>query len=107
MSGKRPIWLDVARLVERACIGSLTGIDRVELAYAEALTAVAPERTRFVMLGRGTHRLVALPHDAVLRFIEGIHGAWRNGHPLDCRRAALQVLVRAAIGPSARDVSPT
>jgi glycosyltransferase involved in cell wall biosynthesis len=107
LSREPPIWLDVARLVERACIGSLTGIDRVELAYAEALTAMAPERTRFVMLGRGSDRLVALPHDATLRFIDGIRCAWRNGHPLDCRRMALQLLVRAAVAPSARGVSPT
>ncbi len=36
------IWLDITRLLERACIGSLTGIDRVELAYAETLAAIAP-----------------------------------------------------------------
>jgi glycosyltransferase involved in cell wall biosynthesis len=106
MSGKRPIWLDVARLVERACVGSLTGIDRVELAYAEALTAMAPERTRFVMLGRASSRLVTLPHDAVLRFIDCIRRAWQNGHPLDCRREGLRLLMRAAIAPSARGASP-
>ena len=101
------IWLDVARLVERACIGSLTGVDRVELAYAEALTAVAQERTRFVMLSRGCSRLVALPHEAMLRFIDGIRSAWQTGHPLDCQRQALQLLLWAAIAPAAGDVSPT
>ena len=85
------IWLDVARLVERACIGSLTGVDRVELAYAEALTAVAQERTRFVMLSRGCSRLVALPHEAMLRFIDGIRSAWQTWYSTYCQRSSAPI----------------
>ncbi|MFL5279630.1 MAG: glycosyltransferase [Rhodopila sp.] len=42
----------------------------------------------------------------MLRFIDGIRRAWQNGHPLDCRRERLRLLMRAAIAPSARGASP-
>ncbi|MDR3532640.1 MAG: glycosyltransferase family 1 protein [Rhodopila sp.] len=92
------MWLDIARLVERACVGSLTGIDRVELAYAETLAAVAPERTRFVMLGRWSSRLSILPNRAVRRFLDGVRRAWRDGRPGECRGAAVRLLAWAAVG---------
>jgi glycosyltransferase involved in cell wall biosynthesis len=98
----RPIWLDLARLVERACIGSLTGIDRVELAYAETLLALAPERTRFVMLGRHwSGRLAMLPDRSTRAFLGELRKAWTEGRPADCRNAALRLLARAAIGSGA------
>jgi glycosyltransferase involved in cell wall biosynthesis len=106
LSAGRPIWLDITRLAERAFVGSLTGIDRVEMSYAEGLSAMAPERTRFVMLGRCSSRLVALPHSAAERFIDGIRRAWQDGDPLDCRAMAARLLARAAIAPSASGVSP-
>jgi glycosyltransferase involved in cell wall biosynthesis len=99
MTPGRPIWLDVARLVERACIGSLTGIDRVELAYAENLIAMAPGRTRFVMLGRWSSRLSMLPETATRAFLEGLRRAWTDGCPAACRVTAAGLLVRAAIAP--------
>jgi glycosyltransferase involved in cell wall biosynthesis len=101
VTGGRPIWLDVARLAERACIGSLTGIDRVELAYAETLLALAPDRTRFVMMGRWPGRLSVLPAVATRSLISGIRRAWRDGRPGQCRGAAMRLLARAAAGPRA------
>jgi glycosyltransferase involved in cell wall biosynthesis len=97
----RPLWLDIARLVERACIGSLTGIDRVELAYAETLLTLAPERTRFVMLGRWSTRFSVFPRRATQRFLTGIRQAWDNGRPADMRGPALRLLAMAAIAPPA------
>jgi glycosyltransferase involved in cell wall biosynthesis len=103
----RPIWLDIARLVERACIGSLTGIDRVELAYAENLLDRAPERTRFVMLGRWSSRFSVFPGAATRRFLTGIRRAWDDGRPGDMRGAAVRLLAmatlaaRAPVDPSA------
>jgi glycosyltransferase involved in cell wall biosynthesis len=93
----RPIWLDIARLVERACIGAFTGIDRVELAYAEHLLLAAPERTRFVMLGRWSTRFLALPESATRRFLAGVRRAWDGGRPEDLRGAAVRLLAMAAM----------
>jgi hypothetical protein len=104
MIGGRPIWLDVARLVERACFGSLTGIDRVELAYAENLIAIAPERTRFVMLGRWSSRFSALPGPATTAFLRGLRQAWTEGRPEACRAAAIRLLGHSAIAaPPSKD----
>lgn len=96
MTGSRTIWLDVARLVDRACIGSLTGIDRVELAYAETLSALAPDRTRFVMLSRWSSQMSILPTAATNAFLRGVRRAWSDGRPAECRGAALRLLIRAA-----------
>lgn len=43
------IWLDVTRLVTRAGRGVLTGIDRVELAYLDHLSAVGGADARFLL----------------------------------------------------------
>gem|GEM_PF-53169 len=95
------IWLDVARLVERACIGTLTGIDRVELAYAETLLTMAPDRLRFVMLGRWSGRLAMLPDNPVRMFLRDLRQAWADGRPADCRGSALRLMVRAAFARDA------
>ena len=94
MTGDRPIWLDIARLIERACVGSLTGIDRVELAYAEHV----PPESRFVMLGRCSRRFWLFPARAVRRFLIALRSAWDDGRPGDCRVQAMRLLALAAIG---------
>jgi glycosyltransferase involved in cell wall biosynthesis len=102
MTVNRPVWLDVARLLERACVGSLTGIDRVELAYAEHLIAVAPERTRFVMMNRWPGRLCLLPQSATVTFIERLRQAWSEGRPDECRTAAIVLMARASVAPAVK-----
>jgi glycosyltransferase involved in cell wall biosynthesis len=92
-----PIWLDIARLLERACLGALTGIDRVELAYAEGLP---PGRTRFVALQRFPARLAGLPTRPVRAFLRDLREAWRAGRPGDCRAAAAALLALAAVSPA-------
>jgi glycosyltransferase involved in cell wall biosynthesis len=99
MTAVRPVWLDIARLVERACLGSLTGIDRVELAYAENL----PDRTRFVMLGRWSGRFAVCPDRSVRRFLADLRRAWMEGRPGDCRPTALRLLALAAMFPAPVD----
>ncbi|HEX2942276.1 MAG TPA: glycosyltransferase family 1 protein, partial [Rhodopila sp.] len=103
----RPIWLDITRLAERAAFGQLTGIDRVELAYAQTLRRLVPDRLRFVMLHRWQSRFVDLPPGAVLPFLCDLAQAWSVGQRDDrlgylrgasCRRAALHLLARTAAG---------
>jgi len=94
------IALDLSRLLSRAGRGTPTGIDRVELAYAEHLiatrtsccfAALAPDR-----------RLALLPHSTAEDFVREIAAAWSG--PLDlneqerrvrrvARRARLALLI--------------
>ncbi|HBK06746.1 MAG TPA: glycosyltransferase family 1 protein [Acetobacteraceae bacterium] len=97
------IWLDVARLLERAVVGSFTGIDRVELAYAENLLAIAPERTRFVMLNRWSSRFSLLPDRAIRRFLARVRQAWNDGQIQSCRADALRLMGRAVVSPCPAD----
>lgn len=112
----RTIWLDITRLAERAALGRLTGIDRVELAYAQTLHDLVPDHLRFVMLHRWLPRFVEVPRHAALPFLQRVSCAWRNGrpgdnhprdhhsgdnhsadnHPGDSRIAALRLLARSA-----------
>jgi glycosyltransferase involved in cell wall biosynthesis len=104
MTGGRPIWLDVARLIERACIGALTGIDRVELAYAETLSVMAPDRIRFVLLNRWSNVFSALPTGATRTFLTTLRQAWQDGSPRGCRNRALRLMLRASVAlPPAAD----
>lgn len=124
----RTIWLDITRLAERAALGRLTGIDRVELAYAQTLHDLVPDHLRFVMLHRWLPRFVEVPRHAALPFLQRVSCAWRNGrpgdnhprdhhsgdnhsadnHPGDSRIAALRLLARsaAALPPPAASVPP-
>ena len=105
MTARRPIWLDITRLVERACLGALTGIDRVELAYAETLLALAPDRIRFALLGRVGGRLSLVTDRSARRFVADLRLAWTRGQPRDCRVAALRMLCGGAFANAAHDPS--
>jgi hypothetical protein len=39
------IWLDISRLLYNVLRGKITGIDRVEIAYAEHLLGAVPDQT--------------------------------------------------------------
>jgi glycosyltransferase involved in cell wall biosynthesis len=81
------ILFDLSRLVSRAGRETPTGIDRVELAYAEHLIA-GSERLRFTALTQ-SGRFGLLPQGAGEDYIRTIAGAWR-GHaatPQQTRRA--------------------
>ena len=72
------IWLDLSRLLWRGLRGHLTGIDRVELAYAGGLAASVPDRLRFVILNPAG-RFVFLPRRATLAFVSELSEVWRGG----------------------------
>ena len=68
----------------------------MELAYAETLTALAPDRMRYVMLGRWSGRLRALPRGGVVGFLEHLKRAWHSGRPDACRGRAARLLAATA-----------
>ncbi|MBU8546973.1 MULTISPECIES: glycosyltransferase family 4 protein [Roseomonadaceae] len=73
-----PIWLDLSRLLWRVFRGTLTGVDRVELAYAENLLALAGDRLRFLAFDyRGGFGL--LPHQSTAALIRAVGPAWEAG----------------------------
>ncbi len=86
------IWLDISRLLYRVFRGRITGIDRVEIAYAEHLLACVPEQTRFVAYDywRGTFRM--LPMDKARALIHAIAPAWRAGAMRPVQRASFRAL---------------
>jgi len=90
------IALDLSRLLSRAGRGTPTGIDRVELAYAEHLIATGMPCC-FAALAPGG-RLVLLPRSTAEDFVREIGAAWRG--PLDLReqeRRVRQVARRARL----------
>ncbi len=91
------VWLDIARLCERAVVGSLTGIDRVELAYAQTLREKLPERLRYVMLHPWQSRFAVVPWTQAVAFLDGLARAWQEGNQSDCRRMAMALLARTAV----------
>jgi glycosyltransferase involved in cell wall biosynthesis len=71
------IALDLSRLLSRAGRGTPTGIDRVELAYAEHLIADGGAACFAAVTPLGG--LGLLPHDEAIRFVHAIGTAWRGG----------------------------
>jgi glycosyltransferase involved in cell wall biosynthesis len=70
------IALDLSRLLSRAGRGTPTGIDRVELAYAEHLIASAAPCC-FTAVAPGA-RLALLPRRTATRFVAAIGDLWRG-----------------------------
>jgi glycosyltransferase involved in cell wall biosynthesis len=73
------IALDLSRLLSRAGRGTPTGIDRVELAYAEHMIARGTPGVFAALSPDG--RLTLLPRSIAERFVREIGAAWRG--PLD------------------------
>jgi glycosyltransferase involved in cell wall biosynthesis len=71
------IALDLSRLLSRAGRGTPTGIDRVELAYAEHLIASDAAACFAAVTPLGG--LGLLPPDEATRFVRAIGAAWRGG----------------------------
>ena len=87
------IWLDISRLLYRIFRGKITGIDRVEIAYAEQLLQAVPEQTRFVAYDywRGSFR--SLPQAETRDLVQSIGPAWREGAMPSVRRRSFRALV--------------
>ena len=106
------IVLDISRLLSRAGREAPTGIDRVELAYAQHLIAehAALSFAAFDAFGR----IGLLPHDAALAYVAALAAAWRgdgapSGHDRRLKRLALRLRAglllrggRGAAGAAAR-----
>ena len=89
------VWLDISRLLYRVFRGKITGIDRVEIAYAEQLLDAVPEQARFVAYDywRGSFR--AMPRAPARVLVREIGPAWRAGDMAGVSRRALQGLLRS------------
>ncbi len=100
------VWLDVSRLLWRVFRGNLTGIDRVELAYAEHLLDAEGEvETHLVGFDyRGGFRL--LPSARARRLVRAVRPALAAGRLSELRRQAVGLLTAGVTGvlphPSAR-----
>jgi glycosyltransferase involved in cell wall biosynthesis len=70
------IALDLSRLLSRVGRGTPTGIDRVELAYAEHLIA-SGSPAAFTAVAPGS-RLALLPHPTAAQYVAAIGDTWRG-----------------------------
>lgn len=77
MPANATIALDLSRLLSRAGRETATGIDRVELAYAERALAAEPRSCFAAISPLGSIGL--LPRDAAASFIAETAAAWRGG----------------------------
>lgn len=67
--------LDISRLLSRIRFNAPTGVDRVEMAYAQQLLRLAPERLSFAAV-HPTGLYGRLPTPAVTRFLDETVGIW-------------------------------
>ena len=101
------IILDLSRLLSRVLHSTPTGVDRVEMAYARGLRAMAPSRLRYAAV-HPSGLYGRLPSGAVERFLDLIEARWQEQHHTSYRslrpsaiRAFLALRPRfAAIGSS-------
>ena len=87
------VWLDISRLLYRIFRSKITGIDRVEIAYAEQLLNIMPEQARFVAYDywRGAFR--ALPQPQTAELVRAIAPAWRDGAMRGLSRQSFKALL--------------
>jgi glycosyltransferase involved in cell wall biosynthesis len=83
------ISLDISRLLSRAGRGTPTGIDRVELAYAEHLIAAG---TACFSATTPLGGLAPLPLPEVQRYVEAVAAMWREGPASPRRRGHAYLL---------------
>ncbi|HEX3861582.1 MAG TPA: glycosyltransferase family 1 protein [Stellaceae bacterium] len=86
------IALDLSRLLSRAGRGTPTGIDRVELAFAEHLIAADdPVCFAAVVAGR---RLGLVPDGAARKFVRAIGSAWRGARDAERQDRKVRQIAR-------------
>jgi glycosyltransferase involved in cell wall biosynthesis len=83
------ILLDLTRLMARLRLGTPTGIDRVEFAYARYLIEAYPREVLFIMKWRGYFRGLSTP--AVSKYLEVLGRQWGVSQPKDIRRIGRRV----------------
>jgi glycosyltransferase involved in cell wall biosynthesis len=91
------IWLDLSRMLWRVFHGKMTGIDRVDIAYAEHLMETAPDRLHFVALDYWTGSFRVLPDRAARQLVSSVSICWRDGTLADLRLSAGLLLLRSLI----------
>jgi len=72
-----PIILDLSRLVSRLLHPTPTGVDRVEMAYANGLQAAVPDRLRFAAV-HSTGLYGRIPTAHALGFLRDTEALWRE-----------------------------
>lgn len=72
------IILDLSGLIHAVLSRALTGVPRVELAYAQHLVATVPERLKFSALD-GIGRLRLLDRSSALAFLDHVAEHWHQG----------------------------
>ncbi len=70
--------LDLSRTLSRASHPVPTGIDRVEMAYAQYLLAHHAERLDFVAMHPLVKRILPLPHAGAARFVAATAARWQS-----------------------------
>lgn len=96
-----PIILDISRLISRASRPVATGIDRVEMAYAEHLIATARARLIWVAM-TDVRRFGPLPSDKAEAFVKALARRWRGDADTgNLRRMAFNLQVYAALAGEA------
>ncbi len=89
--------LDISRTLSRASEAVPTGIDRVEMAYAEGLAARCPGQVEFAAL-HPLGRVGRLPTDAARGVLDLVARRWRgDAVPADTVRRAGRALLGAAL----------
>lgn len=103
--GGPPVVLDLSRLLSRVLHATPTGVDRVEMAFAQTLLRRIPDRLRFA----ATHPAGwqgALPTDAARRFLATTAERWAQWGAIEPARTrfghALAAVVAVAPNPAAR-----
>ena len=91
--GSGEIWLDISRSLWTIFRSRLTGIDRVELAYARTLARQFPDRLRFVAYNYFDGGFRRLPTRRTADLIAGIAPAWDEGRMGAVRTCALLRLI--------------
>jgi glycosyltransferase involved in cell wall biosynthesis len=89
-----PILLDLSRLLSRAARPVPTGIDRIELAYAEHLLARAGDRLGFVA-ANAAGDIAPMPLSRGRRLVEALAARWHD--PDTSVRAARRIRWRAGL----------
>lgn len=75
LADRPEILLDISRLVSRVLHKTPTGVDRVELAWAEGLLREAPERLSFCLV-HPTGFYGRIPTETARAFLEATRAAW-------------------------------
>lgn len=96
-NAKPEVWFDVSRMLWRVFRGTMTGIDRVDIAYAEHFLEAIPDRIRFVAIDYWTGSFRMLPDYQIRRMIIRVSKCWHDGTLETLRISSGLLLVRSVL----------